>query len=120
MLKAELQKEYRCLVKDSRELREQLEHCRNKFVYEREVTKGLRAALDDMTESEHALRCVRMPHLELENETLKDQVSRLLKRVRRDDISYKDLAATFQIFIQRTQTEDFIWGMRDPKVPRDD
>ena len=118
MLKAKLQVEYDKLLKtyEGLDRAADLMILSNKELRAELVeVKGRNVALE---ESEHAIRCVRLPHVELENEQLKDQVSKLLKRVRRDDIAYKDLASTFQTFVQRTQSEEYIWSMRDPKEPR--
>jgi vacuolar-type H+-ATPase subunit D/Vma8 len=127
MLKVELQKAYDKLKRGHNTLTilhdaaVRLAHAyKGELAEERDRYVKLHEEYVAVEESEHAIRCIRLPYVELENEKLKDQVSRLLKKTREVDIAYKDLASAFQTFIQRTQTEDFIWRMRDPKVPRDD
>lgn len=120
MLKAELQKAYD-------EQKVHLATCRASLAEVREDLDEAKRSIDKLQmkytmveENCHAMRTIRMPHLELENETLKQQVSRLLSRVRQDDLAYKALAGVFKTHIQKVQSADFIWNMRDPSEKRDD
>ena len=99
------------------ELQKEVERYRTKYVgSQTELHKALRAR-EYMTDREHALRVVRMPYLELENDGLKKLVEKVSEGYHIKRAEYQELLAAFKTLIKNTQLEACLpdWAKPDMK-----
>ena len=61
--------------------------------------------IENLKDSEHAIRCVRMPHLEMTVESLERQLKKATEEYIRKETEYQEALGTLKTLIQNQQRE---------------